>query len=180
MAPLCEPSRARPRPSDAFIRCVDATTLVQTGKNNVTCSHDDCGVGDNAATAVTFFEAIALCNARNMRLCERAELAPGADSAAGCCGGSCGNSHQLVWTSHILKRMSCAEYGCVGYAPEHDCQCDAECARNNNCCHDYAKKCAPGRPRCPPPHGCLPRWPSLFVAFACCLLFEFWIVCARV
>ena len=109
------------------------------GAKTATCSHDDCVAGTSNAMAVTFFEAVALCNARNMRLCAREELAPGTRAAAGCCGGSCGSSHNLVWTSAVLERMGCAEYGCVGYNPKNSCQCDAECASNGNCCHDYAE-----------------------------------------
>jgi len=37
---------------------------------------------------------------------------------------------------------SCASYGCVGYVPSHDCQCNSECTRFNNCCSDYSDLCS--------------------------------------
>jgi len=36
---------------------------------------------------------------------------------------------------------SCRAYGCVGYLPEHDCQCNEACAHFGNCCSDYQESC---------------------------------------
>lgn len=39
------------------------------------------------------------------------------------------------------KSVGCASYGCGGYNPAHSCQCNSQCGRHNNCCHDYHSKC---------------------------------------
>lgn len=40
------------------------------------------------------------------------------------------------------RKGSCAKYGCIDFQPQHDCQCNSNCAKHNSCCDDVEDQCS--------------------------------------
>jgi len=57
------------------------------------------------------------------------------------CGGGGGGGGVTLWAPAAAPGRSCDAYGCGMYDRAHPCQCNAECHRYKNCCHDFEDQC---------------------------------------
>jgi len=60
---------------------------------------------------------------------------------AGQCSSSATKGEGGSNTSIRVNSVTCAAYGCSYYRSGNPCQCNAKCARYDNCCHDYKASC---------------------------------------
>eukprot|EP00930_Biecheleria_cincta_P099893 TRINITY_DN914_c0_g1_i8.p1 TRINITY_DN914_c0_g1~~TRINITY_DN914_c0_g1_i8.p1 ORF type:complete len:498 (-),score=78.02 TRINITY_DN914_c0_g1_i8:287-1705(-) len=55
----------------------------------------------------------------------------------------------------FLQSGTCKLYGCKAlYVRDQSCQCNMNCAKHGNCCHDYAQECNDGAPQMPRSDSC--------------------------